>query len=333
MDNGPPSTEARSAAHPRPPPRQAVPVQASLLDRARLFTGLVPGSTACHRTAARIWGLNALSESEDEWPVELAVPRPAHVPGCTVHRATLPPADVTEHRSVRVTTPERTAFDCAQHLPRHDGVAIVDQFLRRGVDHDALMRRATGFRQLWESLAMADKGAASPRETWLRVILVEGGLPRPATQIRVDLLGDRLAYLDLGWPAFSLGVEYDGHEHHTSPADRHRDVTRRAALRAAVARHPRPARRHPRPLRRPRRTGRQRPHRMRMETGARPGHPHPRPPARRPPPTLVITDATTVLSSPCPPRSSTRRSPTRPAAGPRPPPPAPRPCCRRRCPS
>ncbi|MEU7896178.1 hypothetical protein AB0B45_25400 [Nonomuraea sp. NPDC049152] len=140
---------------------------------------------------------------------------------------------MTEHRSVRVTTPERTAFDCAQHLARRDGVAIVDQFLRRGVDHDALMRRATGFRQVWETLAMADKGAASPRETWLRVILVEGGLPRPATQIRVDLPGDRLAYLDLGWPAFSLGVEYDGQGHHTSPADRHRDVTRRAALRAA----------------------------------------------------------------------------------------------------
>ncbi|MEU7896179.1 hypothetical protein AB0B45_25405 [Nonomuraea sp. NPDC049152] len=54
-------------------------MQASLLDRVRLFTGLVPGSTACRRTAAHIWGLNALSESEDEWPVELAVPRPAHV--------------------------------------------------------------------------------------------------------------------------------------------------------------------------------------------------------------------------------------------------------------
>ncbi|MFD1936142.1 MULTISPECIES: DUF559 domain-containing protein [Nonomuraea] len=208
-------------------------MQTSLLDRARLFTGLVPGSTACRRTAAHIWGLNALTECEDEWPVELAMPYPAHVRGCTVHQATLPPADVTEHRSVRVTTPERTAYDCAQHLPRRDGVAIVDQFLRRGVDHDALMRRATGFRGLWETLAMADKGAASPRETWLRVILVEGGLPRPTTQIRVDLPSDRLAYLDLGWPEFRLGVEYDGHEHHTSPADRHRDATRRAALRTA----------------------------------------------------------------------------------------------------
>ncbi|MGW4475744.1 hypothetical protein [Nonomuraea sp. NPDC004354] len=206
---------------------------ASLLDRARLFTGLVPGSTACHRTAAHVWGLHALDDSEDEWPVELAVPRATHLPGCTVHQVSLPPADVTEHRSVRVTTPERTAVDCARHLPRRDGVAIVDQFLRRGVDHDALMRRATGFGRLWETLAMADRGAASPRETWLRVILVEGGLPRPATQIRVDLPGDRLAYLDLGWPAHFLGVEYDGHEHHSSPADRRRDANRRAALREA----------------------------------------------------------------------------------------------------
>ncbi|GAA2362508.1 hypothetical protein [Nonomuraea africana] len=208
-------------------------MQPSLLDRARLFTGMVSGAAACLRTAAHIWGLDALSESEDAWPVELAVPHPAEVPGCAVHVASLPSADVTCHRSVRVTTPERTAFDCAQRLPRPEGIAIVDQFLRRGVDHDGLLRRATGFRGLWETLAMADRGAASPRESWLRVILVEGGLPRPATQIRVDLPGGRLVHLDLGWPAFMLAVEYDGHEHHTSAADRRRDLGRRAALRTA----------------------------------------------------------------------------------------------------
>ncbi|MEV4162351.1 hypothetical protein [Nonomuraea dietziae] len=208
-------------------------MHASLLDRARLFTAAIPGAIACLRTAAHVWGLNALSESEDGWPVELAVPHPVEVPGCAVHVTALPSADMTRHRSVRVTTPERTAFDCARRLPRPEGVAIVDQFLRRGVHHDRLLSRATGSRGLRETLAMADRGAASPRESWLRVILVEGGLPRPATQIRVDLPGGRLAYLDLGWPAFLLAVEYDGHQHHTSAADRRRDLGRRAALRAA----------------------------------------------------------------------------------------------------
>ncbi|WP_043624446.1 hypothetical protein [Nonomuraea candida] len=50
--------------------------------------------------------------------------------------------------------------------------------------------------------------------------MVEGGLPRPTTQIKVELGKDRLVYLDLGWEEFKVAVEYDGQEHHTSAAGR-----------------------------------------------------------------------------------------------------------------
>jgi len=41
--------------------------------------------------------------------------------------------------------------------------------------------------------------------TELRLLLVRDGLPRPVTQIRV---GRRR--VDMGWPEWKVGVEYDG---------------------------------------------------------------------------------------------------------------------------
>ncbi|MEV0198371.1 DUF559 domain-containing protein [Nonomuraea sp. NPDC050691] len=204
----------------------------TLLGRARTVTRAVPQAVACRQTAAHVWGLNALSPgaADADWPVELVAPGHLTLPGCVTHVATLPPADVTEHRGVRVTTPGRTALDCARWLPRPEAVAALDQFVRRGVDLEELWRRAPSW-HVRDTLALADRGAASPPESWLRVILVDGGLPRPATQIRVPLAGDRHAYLDLGWEPYRLAVEYDGQEHHTSAADQRRDDDRRAELR------------------------------------------------------------------------------------------------------
>ncbi|QYC44690.1 hypothetical protein Nocox_35655 [Nonomuraea coxensis DSM 45129] len=67
------------------------------------------------------------------------------------------------------------------------------------------------------------------------MILVEGGLPRPSTQLRVDLGDDHHAYLDLGWEAFKVAVEYDGQEHHTTPHPPTANATRTAAKSSAGA--------------------------------------------------------------------------------------------------
>ena len=42
-----------------------------------------------------------------------------------------------------------------------------------------------GLRQLETALDLADAGAQSPKETWLRLLLIKDGLPRPRTQIPV----------------------------------------------------------------------------------------------------------------------------------------------------
>jgi very-short-patch-repair endonuclease len=59
-----------------------------------------------------------------------------------------------------------------------------------------------------------DAGAQSPKETWLRLLLIDAGYPRPQTQIPVtDSWGVEFAYLDMGWPELLIAVEYDGDQH------------------------------------------------------------------------------------------------------------------------
>ena len=59
-----------------------------------------------------------------------------------------------------------------------------------------------------------DAGAQSPKETWLRLLLIQAGLPRPRTQIPVrDEFGDLIAYLDMGWEDMKVAIEYDGDQH------------------------------------------------------------------------------------------------------------------------
>ena len=66
-------------------------------------------------------------------------------------------------------------------------------------------RGARGLRRLKEALPLVDGGAASPKETWLRLLLIDAGFPRPTTQILV-LDGRRLvAQLASGTPGTSSG--------------------------------------------------------------------------------------------------------------------------------
>lgn len=221
-----------SPGHPQEtPPSSTNPGPPSLTRRAARITRAVPQVVACRQTAAHIWGLQVLPAPEADWPVELIAPGHLVIPGCVTYLAPLPDEDITDHKGVRITTMERTALDCARWLPRMEAVAIVDQFARKGIDLAALWHRPLNSWRLRDTLSLADRGAASPRESWLRVLLIDGGLPRPTTQIRVALAEDRFAYLDMGWEEFKVAVEYDGRQHHTSAADQQRDADRREELR------------------------------------------------------------------------------------------------------
>jgi len=82
-------------------------------------------------------------------------------------------------------------------------------------------------RALRKALDLADGGAESPKETELRLLVVRDGLPRPVTQVPV---GRRR--VDMGWPQWKVGVEYDGAHHWTDPRQHRRDIDRLAELMA-----------------------------------------------------------------------------------------------------
>ena len=61
-------------------------------------------------------------------------------------------------------------------------------------------RGARGVRLLKDVLPLVEGGAASPRETALRLLFVDAGLPRPTTQIPIyDHDGNYLRTVDMGW--------------------------------------------------------------------------------------------------------------------------------------
>ncbi|WP_019634224.1 hypothetical protein [Actinomadura atramentaria] len=222
-------------------PRDAVRERAETVRRSLERAGDAD-ATVARRTAAWIWGLDVLPPGADprEPPLEViggARAGPPAPPWNDPERVPLPAGHVAERGGVRLTTPARTALDCARWLPRADAVAALDQFLRRGATVAGLRdlaRPLDGYRRsdrLRAVLRAGDAGAQSPGESRTRVLLVDAGLPVPATQIPVAGPDERYCYVDLGYERFRVGVEYDGERHHTGARSRAHDERRRRWLR------------------------------------------------------------------------------------------------------
>jgi very-short-patch-repair endonuclease len=77
-----------------------------------------------------------------------------------------------------------------------------------------------------------DSGAASPKETQLRLWVIGARYPRPRTQIPVRRADGRgMYYLDMGWEDIMLALEYDGGQHWDSPKRIAYDIERAEYLR------------------------------------------------------------------------------------------------------
>jgi hypothetical protein len=128
--------------------------------------------------------------------------------------------EITRVAGLPVTSLTRTAYDLGRHLPRAQAVSRLDALMRmtpfsaEGVLQ--LAKRypaARGIRRLRSALPLVDGGAASPKETWLRLLLIDAGFPTPITQIPIVERYRTLAMLDMGWREFGVAVEYDGDQH------------------------------------------------------------------------------------------------------------------------
>ena len=164
--------------------------------------------------------------SDDE-PVEL-IWRNSHPPaGVITRNQRIEDDERTRVLGLPVTTPARTAYDLGRYLPRGHAVARLDALMHAtpfSIEDVLLLAKrhpgARGLRRLREVLPLIDGGAASPKESWLRLLVTDAGLPIPTTQIPVLDGYWPVAFLDLGWEQYKLAVEYDG-DHHRSSRDQY----------------------------------------------------------------------------------------------------------------
>ncbi|VEG51734.1 cullin, a subunit of E3 ubiquitin ligase [Mycolicibacterium aurum] len=171
---------------------------------------------------------------DDDVVVELNWPNHRSPVGVRTRNDTLHGDEVMVVRGLPVTTPERTAFDLARRGAIGDAVARLDALVRatqvKADDVLELARRhphVRGLRRVSHVLDLVDAGAQSPRETWLRMMLVADGYPRPQTQIPVyGADGYPRYYLDMGWEHISVAVEYDGEHHRENSVQYRGDILR-----------------------------------------------------------------------------------------------------------
>ena len=133
-----------------------------------------------------------------------------------------------------VTTPARTALGLARRYPTDVAVAAIDALAQavelKPADIELLVERyrgRRGMRAAGAALELIDNGVQSPKETWLRLLLLRAGFPRPQTQIAVRKeWGWVEAYLDMGWDEIKVAAEYDGDQHRSNRAQYVKDIRR-----------------------------------------------------------------------------------------------------------
>ncbi|OBJ29986.1 hypothetical protein [Mycolicibacter heraklionensis] len=136
------------------------------------------------------------------------------------------------------TTPARTALDLACRYPSGRAVAAIDALARATrltmADVEVLAERyrgRRGIRRARMALELADGGAESPRETWLRLLLIRAGFPQPQTQIPVyDEYGQLAAVADMGWEDIKVGVDYEGEHHRITRAAFNKGIRRHETM-------------------------------------------------------------------------------------------------------
>jgi hypothetical protein len=173
---------------------------------------------------------------DDDITIELIHPNTRPPRGVLTRRDRMLDGEIMTIAGLSVTTPERTAFDIGRREPQRTAVARLDALARAtSLTADGVLAvahrhsGARGLRNLETALVLVDPGAQSPRETYLRLILIEAGLPPPQTQIPV-VTGEETYYLDMGWEECMVAVEYDGAHHRIDSLQYRKDIRRLEAL-------------------------------------------------------------------------------------------------------
>jgi len=175
-------------------------------------------------TAARILGL-PLPPRLERLEVHITAPtaftpRGRHVVG---HTALAAETARMFGRVVRV--PAEVWCELASVLDLDELIVVGDRLLsdepvmlttRRHLERAvAAHGRRRGARQLREALPLLREDVWSPRETWVRLVLLRAGLPEPARNHRIYGTDGRLVAIgDLVYERFKIVIEYEGERWH-----------------------------------------------------------------------------------------------------------------------
>ena len=194
-----------------------------------------------HTTAAAILELPLPVWVADQRVIHVTAPRMGNRPrrrDIRTHHALLIPTECTEVDGFRVTSPARTYADLAYCLKVPELVAFGDAMMRTyGTTQRELLatilrrKRYPGRLKARQCVDLLDPRAESPKESELRIMLRDAGLPAPS--VNPDILDDHGQFLargDLVYEEYRLLVEYDG-AHHAQMRQRAHDASRRAVLR------------------------------------------------------------------------------------------------------
>jgi hypothetical protein len=193
---------------------------------------------------ATLGGLSAAAVHGSKWidakdPADLFRLGDA-VEGINIYRDNLAVEEICVVDGMPITTPARTAYDLGRRDILERAVIRLDALANattlEGHEVAKLIDRHAGSRgivQLRNAVELMDGGAESPQETRTRLLLMSAGFPRPQTQILVcDVFGYFIGRVDMGWPEWKVGVEYDGPQHWASSAEHARTIERIADLEA-----------------------------------------------------------------------------------------------------
>lgn len=230
-------------------PMERVYVPAHLPDSIELrclALGLVVprGAFVCDRPAAWLHaGAKALAPNEHLSVPRVSCFRPSghgrlrNALTVSGERAVLP-RDLMELHGIVVTTPLRTALDLGRLQPTKD-LRLWGMDLMLGLEQFSLeellaeLPRFKGQRGIVEQRVLApraDPGAASFGEASLRNRWYDAGLPRPRTQIPIELDGQVIYLLDMGLEELLFAAEYDGEKWHSLDEQKKNDRERRRWL-------------------------------------------------------------------------------------------------------
>jgi very-short-patch-repair endonuclease len=225
--------------------RSAIPASGIWAQAAALQLRMPGTAFFCGVTAALIMGIPLPKRLQAPIPLHVGMPSPGRAnraAGTVGHKFQIPPEDIREWGGLRVTSVARTWCDLATVLDLEDLVAAGDYVIHyrmplasRAQLEDAVARHPgrRGRRRLREALALLDDHAESPRESIVRVTIVNAGITGLVVNHPIRVADGRQLRGDLCFPAHRVIFEYQGDYHRSEPGRWRKDRTRVALLTAA----------------------------------------------------------------------------------------------------